>query len=114
MSPLRKSGRHRGSRLKIAVSSVLAILIPSACVLGSRKDPVIVTCYTAPPPTKTPPIVLCYTMPPPTVTPTPTQVSPLDSPLPTPTSTLDARRNLLDRLIVEGRLPADIVHEIEA
>ena len=93
------------NRLKIATISLLGLLVPTACIPPT-------TCYVPPPPTDTPtPFVTCYTVPAPTPTPTPF-TSPI-SPLPTPTPTPQARRQLLDRLRAEGRLPEGVARQLE-
>jgi hypothetical protein len=108
-------------RLKIALVSLMAFFISSACSLKPPRETPVPICYAeVPPVTDTPePIVMCYTMPAPTATPTPlcytptpyptTFVSPL-SPIPTPTP--EARRLLQERLLAEGRFPQSIAHEL--
>jgi hypothetical protein len=93
-------------RIQIAALSLLGLLVPSACA----QPP---TCYVPPPPTDTPaPLVTCYTAPAPTQTPTPF-TSPI-SPLPTPSPTPEARHQLLDRLLAEGRLPSEAARALES
>ena len=94
-------------RLKIAALSLLGLIVPAlACV------PCPTTCYAPVPPTDTPtPFVTCYVAVPETPTPTPT---PFTSPLPTPTPTPEARHQLLDRLLAEGRLPEAAARALES
>jgi len=83
---------------KIVMVSLFAFLLPPACM-----------CYAPVPP---PDELTRMSM-----TPTPTTftspLSPLPTPTPTPTPTPEARHLLLQRLLAEGRLPHDAVHELE-
>lgn len=114
-------------RLKIALVSLMAFLISSACSLKPPRETPVQICYIevtriVPHATDTPePIVLCYEPSVPTATPTPmcytptpsptTFVSPL-SPIPTPTP--EARRLLQERLLAEGRFPQGVTRELES
>ncbi|MBU0702525.1 MAG: hypothetical protein KKC18_01500 [Chloroflexi bacterium] len=105
-------------RAKIAVVSLLSLLVTTACSwLRLRATPTPqVTCYIMIEPTDTPtPVVMCYEMQMPTETPTLTTfISPL-SPLPTPTltPTPEARRLLRERLLAEGCFPGDVARQLE-
>lgn len=107
-----KQKRSLSLRLKIAAISLLSLVVTTACSrlrLHATPEPM---CYVMVAPTDTPtPIVMCYEMVAPTETPTPAI---FDSPLPTPTptSTPQARRLLLDRLLVEGRFPEDVARQL--
>jgi len=109
------SNRSLRQRIKLAVASLLGLLIPSACSTVTQP-----MCYVPAPPTDTPtPFVTCYTAPPPAETSTPTPfTSPLSplSPLatPPPTSTAEARRLLLDRLLSEDRFPDAVARDMES
>jgi hypothetical protein len=137
MSDRIKRKRPFPLRLKIGAVSLLSLVVTTACsLLRSRTTPTpvimcyemvapndtptpVVMCYAEVAPTDTPtPFVTCYTAPPPTETPTPTTFTspliPLPTPTPTPTPTPEARHLLLQRLLAEGRLPHDVVHELES
>ena len=103
-------------RIKITLISILSFIVTTACSLSRTRPTPEITCYTAIAPTDPPiPEVLCYEMVMLTDTPTPTTfASPLSPlPTPTPTPTLEARRLLLDRLLAEGRLPQDVVQQLD-
>ncbi len=116
MSDQIKARQSLSRRIKFAAASLISFIVTSACSLTqSRTTPTpTVLCYTQVGPTHTPtPVVLCYEVVEPTGTPTPftSPLSPL--PTPTPTFTPEARRLLLDRLLTEGRLPPDVVRQLE-
>ena len=117
------SNRPRHSlalRVRIAAVSLLSLIVTAACSLlrSESTHPPAVMCYE---PiieiTNTPtPIVTCYTAPSPLCySPISTPTPPI-SPLPTPTSTPtpEARRLLMDELLVEGRFPQNVVRQLES
>jgi hypothetical protein len=118
MSNSTEQKRSFSLRMKITLVSLLSFIVTTACSLSRTRPTPEVTCYTAISPTDPPtPEVLCYEMVLPTDTPTPTTftspLSPLPTPTPTPTPTPEARHLLLQRLLSEGRLPHDVIHELE-
>ncbi len=114
MSKQIKARQSLSRRIKFAIVSLISFIVTTACSLTQSRTTPTVLCYTQVGPTHTPtPVVLCYEVVEPTGTPTPftSPLSPL--PTPTPTSTPEARRLLLDRLLTEGRLPPDVVRQLE-
>jgi hypothetical protein len=127
--PTRPLLRRIPRRLKIAVVSLLSFVVTTACSLARLRSTVVpeVTCYAMVAPTEPPtPAVLCYEMVAPTPTPTcytatapPTELStatpptsPLGTPTPTSTVPLEARRQLLEGLLADGRFPQQVVWQL--